>query len=89
MKPILTRVTYLPNYIGTTENNINTVEILAHILGMESLPHTHPRVYIQDSKTARNLYMYIRDGCHETTPRQHIRNNIAPVRKSLALRMSQ
>ena len=71
LKPLLSRTTYLPPYIGTAKTSINTAEIMATIPDLEILPPNTPRLLIQDLNTARNLYLYLLDPHPNTTPRQH------------------
>ena len=87
MKQLLVRTTYLPKRLGAAPTSINTAELLALIIGLECLPPSHPRIYVQDSNTARNLYLYLRDRPPDVTPRQHIRTKLSTISKSLAHRL--
>ena len=58
-------------------------------MALELLVPAIPRLLVQDSNTARNLYIYLRDPHPETTPRVHIRHKLATVNKSLALRLER
>ena len=88
MIPLVSRTTYVPTNIGAATSSINTAEVLASILGLEMIPATQNRIIVQDSKTARNLYIFARDPDATTTHRQRIRLRMATISKSLATRLA-
>ena len=86
-RPLLARMTLLPNLIGFSRSDNNHAELLADNMAEEMLPCQLEALTIIDSQIARDLHITLRDR-NTSTQRAHIRNTLSGISKHLALRLA-
>jgi len=81
--PLLSRVSSLPQQMGTDESDVAHGE--AHAIAMQewALPKCLPRIIITDSEAIRNVSMELRDKESKTVDRKLIRTTLGGISKSI------